>query len=126
VITAAEALSAHALHSTLQAAPIAVRDSAAKPPQPPRHYVSPKGCSNCPTAWAYISSQPSLTAVAGMLKTVGLDTARSGLFGSTLVLPTNEVWPVSLDRGAYSCCSLAIQKYAETEVVHQGSCARQS
>jgi hypothetical protein len=51
----------------------------------------PKGCSGCPIAWAYISSQASLSAVAGLLQTVGLDGALSGPFTGTLVLPTNDV-----------------------------------
>jgi hypothetical protein len=57
-----------------------------------RPFLRPKVCSSkCPTAWAYISSQPSLSAVAGLLRTVGLDTALSGPFPNTLLLPTNEV-----------------------------------
>ncbi|WIA15851.1 hypothetical protein OEZ85_012605 [Tetradesmus obliquus] len=56
-------------------------------------HVSPKdGCSACSTttAWAYISSTPSLSAVAGLIKAIGLDAALMGPFTGTLVLPTNE------------------------------------
>jgi hypothetical protein len=61
-----------------------------------RPFVQPKGCSSsCPTAWAYITSQPSLSAIAGLLKTAGLDTALSGPFPNTFLLPTNEVTRVS-------------------------------
>ena len=51
------------------------------------------GCGTCSTttAWAYISSTPSLSAVAGLIKTIGLDTALMGPFTGTLALPTNEV-----------------------------------
>jgi hypothetical protein len=62
-----------------------------KPTKPERPHVSPKGCSGCPTAWAYISSQASLSAVAGLLQTIGLDAALNGSFTGTLVLPTNDV-----------------------------------
>jgi hypothetical protein len=51
----------------------------------------PKDCGCSITAWAYITSQPSLSAVAGLLQTIGLDKALQGPFTGTLVLPTNDV-----------------------------------
>jgi hypothetical protein len=73
-----------------------------KSTKPDRPHVSPKGCSGCPTAWAYISSQASLSAVAGLLQTIGLDAALNGSFTGTLVLPTNDVraaWFASFFHG---------------------------
>ncbi|WIA21998.1 hypothetical protein OEZ85_004352 [Tetradesmus obliquus] len=60
----------------------------AKPEKP--HVQPPKGCRGCPTAWAYISSTPGLSAVAGLLKAIGLDAALAGPFNGTLALPTND------------------------------------
>jgi hypothetical protein len=44
-----------------------------------------------PTAWAWISQQPQLSSIAGILTLLGADQQLSGNFTGTLLLPTNEV-----------------------------------
>ncbi|WIA15850.1 hypothetical protein OEZ85_012604 [Tetradesmus obliquus] len=69
-------------------------DDIKRPSKPDsKPHVYPKGgCSACSatTAWDYISSTPSLSAVAGLIKAIGLDKALMGPFTGTLALPTNE------------------------------------
>lgn len=44
-----------------------------------------------PVAWAWISQQPQLSSIAGILTLIGADKQLSGPFTGTLLLPTNEV-----------------------------------
>ncbi|WIA36027.1 hypothetical protein OEZ86_007388 [Tetradesmus obliquus] len=43
-----------------------------------------------PVAWAWISQQPQLSSIAGILTLIGADKQLSGPFTGTLLLPTNE------------------------------------
>lgn len=43
------------------------------------------------TAWDYITSNPDLSSIAGVLKQLGLDAKLKGPFTGTLLLPTNDV-----------------------------------
>jgi hypothetical protein len=51
-----------------------------------------------PTAWSVISSNPTLSEVAGVIQRLGLQAAYDRAFSGTLLLPTNEV------RRRDSCC----------------------